>query len=207
MADRLNVGTLEGHHVRLEPLRLEHVEGIVSAADVDPLVFRYTEVPSGAEEVERWVARILEEWESGLVVPFVQIAAAENQIVGCTRYLTIRTKEGARTPYAVEVGGTWLTPAARRTAINTEAKHLLLHYAFDVWGVARVDLKTDARNGVSRAAIARVGATFEGVLRCWQPSLVAGEADEYRDTAMFSIVAAEWPRVSAALDAMVRWGT
>lgn len=204
MAARLNVGPLGGRHVRLEPLRLEHVEGIASAADVDPTVFRFTEVPSGTEEVERWVVRLLEEWESGLVVPFVQVSVAEDQIVGCTRFLTIRTKEGAHTPYAVEVGGTWLTPRARRTAINTEAKHLLLHYAFDVWGVARVDLKTDARNEVSRAAIARVGATFEGVLRSWQPSLVAGESNEYRDTAMFSIVAAEWPRVGAALDFLVR---
>ena len=202
MAARLNVGPLEGLLVRLEPLELTHVDGIVSAAGADPSAFRYTEVPLGAAGVERWVQRQLEEWESGLIVPFVQVSVATQEVVGCTRFLTIRTREGATSPYAVEVGGTWLAPEARRTGINTDAKRLLFRYAFDGWGVVRVDLKTDARNEVSRAAIARVGATFEGVLRCWQPSLVAGESGQYRDTAMFSIVSAEWPVVAASLDAL-----
>jgi RimJ/RimL family protein N-acetyltransferase len=103
-------------------------------------------------------------------------------------------------PYAVEIGGTWLAASAQGTGINVDAKLLLLTHAFEHWQVGRVDLKTDARNERSRNAIARIGATFEGVLRSWQPSLVAGEEGRLRDTAMFSIVAGEWPAVRARLD-------
>lgn len=107
-------------------------------------------------------------------------------------------------PFAVEVGGTWLAASAQRTAVNTEAKLLLLAHAFDTWGVVRVDLKTDARNERSRAAIERLGARFEGVLRRWQPSQVAGEEDGYRDSAIYSVLDTEWPSVRANLAARLR---
>jgi RimJ/RimL family protein N-acetyltransferase len=119
--------------------------------------------------------------------------------VGATRYLTIRFRPGERTPFAVEIGGTWLAASAQRTAINSEAKLLLMSYAFDEWGVARVDLKTDARNERSRAAMARIGATFEGVLRQWQPSQVVGEETLLRSSAMFSVLDSEWPVVRQSL--------
>jgi RimJ/RimL family protein N-acetyltransferase len=102
-------------------------------------------------------------------------------------------------PYAVEIGGTWLAASAQRTGINTEAKLLLLDYAFSVLGVGRVDLKTDARNDRSRNAMARIGGTFEGVLRNWQPSLVPGEEGRLRDSALYSILDTEWPDVHERL--------
>ena len=113
--------------------------------------------------------------------------------------MTIRRLEESSSPYAVEIGGTWLAGSTQRTGINTNAKLLLLDYAFTTLGVGRVDLKTDARNERSRAAISRIGATFEGVLRHWQPSLVAGEAGRLRDTAIYSILDVEWPEVRAGL--------
>jgi RimJ/RimL family protein N-acetyltransferase len=93
-----------------------------------------------------------------------------------------------------------LGAAAQRSGINTDAKRLLLGHAFEQWGVARVDLKTDARNERSRAAIAALGAQFEGVLRSWQPSHVPGEWDSLRDTAIYSVMTAEWPAVRERLE-------
>ncbi len=97
----------------------------------------------------------------------------------------------------MEIGGTWLAASAQRTGINVEAKLLLLAHAFDEWGTARVDLKTDARNAKARAAIEGLGARLDGVLRSWQPSQAPGEADRLRDSAMYSILAAEWPAARA----------
>ncbi len=99
----------------------------------------------------------------------------------------------------MEIGSTWLGASAQRTGINTETKLLLLEHAFETWSVARVDLKTDARNTRSRNAIEGLGAQFEGVLRNWQPSMVVGEEDRYRDSAMFSILDGEWPDTKARL--------
>jgi RimJ/RimL family protein N-acetyltransferase len=118
-----------------------------------------------------------------------------------TNYLTLRFEPRADLPYAVEVGGTWLAHSAQRTGINVEAKLLLFTHAFETWGVGRVDLKTDARNARSRNAIEGVGATFEGILHSWQPSHAKGERGQLRDSAMHSIVAADWPDVCARLQA------
>ena len=107
------------------------------------------------------------------------------------------------TPFAVEIGGTWLAASAQRSGINTEAKFLLLRHAFEVWRVARVDLKTDNCNERSKAAIARIGASFEGVLRQWQPSQVVGEEIRYRDSAMFSIIDAEWPALRLRFESLM----
>ncbi|WP_250008619.1 GNAT family N-acetyltransferase [Actinoplanes sp. M2I2] len=101
--------------------------------------------------------------------------------------------------FAVGVGFTWLAASAQGTGINREAKFLLFGHAFEQWRVARVDLKTDARNARSRAAIESVGARFEGVLRSWSPSWAPGEEGRLRDAAVFSIVAAEWPECRARL--------
>jgi RimJ/RimL family protein N-acetyltransferase len=100
----------------------------------------------------------------------------------------------------VEIGGTWLAPSAQRTAINTEAKLLMLTHAFETWRVHRVSLKTDARNARSRAAILRLGARFDGVVRATR--VAADHA--IRDDAMYSILDAEWPAVKAALAARLR---
>ncbi len=194
--------TLEGRHVRLEPLGSAHAEALAGAAAEDRDTFRYTVVPDGLEDATRYVADLLEGRARGETLPFVQRDLATERVVGATRFMTLRV-EGARL-YAVEIGGTWLAASAQRGAINTEAKLLLLRHAFETWGVVRVDLKSDARNERSRAAILRLGASFEGVLRHWQPSLVVGEEGLYRDTAYYSITAEEWPERRERLGARLR---
>jgi RimJ/RimL family protein N-acetyltransferase len=123
-----------------------------------------------------------------------------------TNYLTLRWEPQTQVPYAVEVGGTWLAHSAQRSGINVEAKLLLFSHAFETWRVGRVDLKTDARNARSRAAIEGVGGQFEAVLRSWQPSHARGERGRLRDTAMFSIVTADWPDVRARLESRLAAG-
>jgi RimJ/RimL family protein N-acetyltransferase len=142
-------------------------------------------------------------WKSGEVVPFAQVDVARDRVVGVTRIMTIRRLNDSSMPYAVEIGGTWLAASTQRTGINTNAKLLLFEHAFTTLGVGRVDLKTDARNERSRAAIARIGATFEGVLRHWQPSMVPGEEGRLRDSAIFSILDTEWPDVRERLQSML----
>ena len=191
---------LEGRIVRLEPLTEAHVDGLVIASGEDRGTYGYTTVPRGRDEMLAYVRDLL----TTDTVPFAQVRLADGQPVGGTRFLTIRTKPGELVPYAVEIGGTWLAASAQRTGINVEAKLLLISHAFEVWDVGRVDFKTDARNERSRAAIAALGASFEGILRNWQPSLVPGEEDRLRDSAVYSIVATEWPAVRQALVARLR---
>jgi RimJ/RimL family protein N-acetyltransferase len=187
--------TLQGEVVHLEPLALEHIEALVPAANEDRSAYNFTTVPSSRDEMSTFVEDLLRAREAGEVVPFVQLEASSGRAIGVTRYMTIRRMNRESAPYAVEIGGTWLAASAQRTGINTEAKLLLLDYAFGVLGVGRVDLKTDARNDRSRNAMARIGGTFEGVLRNWQPSLVAGEEGRLRNSALYSILDTEWPQV------------
>ena len=198
MTDRRDVPALAGECVRLEPLRSEYIDELVRAASEDRSTYGFAAVPHGLEAMTAYVEALLQDFADGLVVPFVQI------VVGMTRYLTILSRPGHGAPYAVEIGGTWLASSAQRTGINTEAKFLLLRFAFETWHVARVDLKTDARNERARMAMMRIGASFEGVLRRWQPSQVVGEQMRYRDTAMFSIVEEEWPAISLQLSALIQ---
>jgi RimJ/RimL family protein N-acetyltransferase len=196
----LSVPELVGEVVRLEPLSRAHAQDLLVAASGDRSTYGFTVVPSTLDAMHSYVDALLSDFERGQVVPFAQVSVATGRAVGATRYLTIRYRPGQPTPFAVEIGGTWLSGSAQRTAINSEAKLLLLTYAFDEWGVARVDLKTDARNERSRAAMSRIGATFEGVLRQWQPSQVAGEEELLRDSAMFSVMDFEWPVVRESLE-------
>ena len=201
--NRLTVPTLVGPFVRLEPLRREHVDALVAAANEGRSTYTYTFVVRTREDALVYVESMTAMWEVGEVVPFVQIDAGSDRVVGATRYLSIRRLDESSLPYAVEIGGTWLSASAQRSAINTNAKLLMLEYAFATWGVTRVDLKTDARNERSRAAIERIGASLDGVLRHWQPSQVAGEEGLYRDSAMYSITDDDWPSVRERLSAMV----
>jgi N-acetyltransferase len=189
------IPTLSGPRVRLEPLSHQHVDGLLQAADEDRSTYTFTNVPKSRDAMDEYVGDLLQMWEAGEVVPFAQIEVATDRPVGATRLMTIRAIQGSTNPYAVEIGGTWLAASAQRSGLNTEAKLLLLEYAFGTWNVGRVDLKTDARNDRSRNAILRIGASFEGVLRHWQPSQVAGEENRLRDSAFFSILDTEWPRV------------
>jgi RimJ/RimL family protein N-acetyltransferase len=204
MPEQLAVAEIVGRYVRLEPLTSSHVEALVEACQVDRSMYGFTPVPEDYAGMVRFVEDLLADWKAGLVVPFAQVDVTRERAVGATRFMTLRRRSEGELPYAVEIGGTWLAATAQRTGINSEAKFLLLRHAFETWGVARVDLKTDARNERSRAAILRLGATFEGVLRSWQPSLVQGEQDRYRNSAMFSITREEWPQVREHLASIIR---
>lgn len=195
----LPISTLQGRLVRLEPLRLDHVEALCRAASGHRDSFGFTAVPDGLDATRAYVRQLVDQAAAGMMVPFAQVRVADDAPVGATRFFTMRHRDGASVPYAVEIGGTWLAASAQRTGINVEAKLLLFDHAFVEWGVERVEIRTDARNERSRQAIARLGATFEGVLRSWQPSHVVGEEDRLRDSAMYSVIAAEWPEVRRGL--------
>jgi N-acetyltransferase len=199
MSVLLHVPVLEGDRVRLEPLTPRHAADLAVAAEEDRSTYAFTTVPR-ADEVGAYVHLQLERRQLGMF-PFAQIRRTDQRAVGCTAYWDPRPWPGRQAFSAVEIGWTWLGAAAQRTGINVEAKLLLMAYAFDALGVVRVDFKTDARNARSRRAIERLGATFEGVLRQWSASRVPGEEGQLRDSAMFSVIASEWPQVEAALRA------
>ena len=192
---------MRGGVVALEPLDDRHLDDLVAAAAEDRRSFGFTTVPEGHAAATDYIATQLRAADAGELVPFAQVRLGDGRAVGCTAFLNLRSHPGRDDPFAVEIGWTWLSASAQRSGINTEAKLLLLGHAFEIWRVVRVDLKTDSRNERSRRAIERIGARFEGVLRNWQPSLVAGEQGRYRDSAMFSIVADEWPEVRSSLRA------
>jgi N-acetyltransferase len=192
-------GVLEGELVRLERLVPEHAAGLATAAAEERMSYAFTAVPDSAEKMRGYVEQLCAARDIGEVLPFVQRRLAGGELVGVTSFLNLRRWARDGPFFAVEIGNTWLAASAQRSGLNVEAKLLLLGQAFDGWGVGRVDLKTDARNARSRDAIEALGATFEGVLRHWQPSQVRGEDGALRDTAMYSITADEWPAVHERL--------
>ncbi|MFE0154188.1 GNAT family N-acetyltransferase [Nonomuraea sp. NPDC059007] len=183
--------TLHGTLVRLEPLTLGHAPDLAKAAEEDRSSYAYTMVPR-AHEVESYISAQLT--RPGLT-PFAQVRTQDGTAVGCTGFWDPRTWPGRADLRAIEIGFTWLSASAQGSGINSEAKLLMLDHAFNVLGVERVDLKTDARNERSRRALERLGATFEGVLRSWSLSWAPGEEGRLRDSAMFSVIAPEWPAV------------
>jgi N-acetyltransferase len=195
----LDVPLLSGSLVRLEPLSASHVPDLAEAAEENRAAYGFTWVPRAAE-VGDYVRAQRE--RSGLT-PFAQVRVADGRAVGCTAYWDLRAWPNRDSLRAVEIGFTWLAASAQGTGVNAEAKLLLFTYAFEALGVARVDLKTDARNERSRRAITALGAQFEGVLRNWSASWAAGEEGRLRDSAMFSVVAEEWPTVKSSLTARV----
>jgi RimJ/RimL family protein N-acetyltransferase len=190
---------LIGNLVRVEPLSRHHADDLTATAEEDRSSYGFTKVPRGSAEIKEYIQAQMTRADEGELIPFAQIRLADERAVGSTSYLSIRFRPEKPDPFAVEIGSTWLGASAQRTGINTETKLLLLEHAFTTWSVARVDFKTDARNVRSRNAIEALGAQFEGVLRNWQPSLVVGEEDRHRDSAMFSILDSEWPDTEARL--------
>jgi len=198
MGFQLDGPELAGSLVRLEPLSYRHAADLAVAVDADRSSFGFTWVPT-ADEMQEYIAAQLERAATGQLAPYAQIAQATGRAVGVTAYWDPRLWPAGDALYAVEVGFTWLGASAQGTGINVEAKFLLLQNAFEAWNVARVDMKTDARNGRSRAALAGVGARFEGVLRNWSRSWAPGETGRLRDSAMFSVIASEWPECRSKL--------
>jgi RimJ/RimL family protein N-acetyltransferase len=192
---------LRGRFVRLTPMTADDLDGLLAAASEDRTTYGYTSVPGDRAAMRTQVEALIAMRDRGHDVPFTTRDARDDRIVGSTRFLWLRSYFDRDVPDAVEIGGTWLAASAQRSAINTEAKLLMLAHAFETWRVQRVDLKTDARNERSRAAIERVGGRLDGVVRNWQPSLVPGEEGRSRDSALYSIVPSEWPGVRAALEA------
>jgi RimJ/RimL family protein N-acetyltransferase len=197
----------------LEPLTIEHAPALVEAASQDRSTFGFTAVPDGIEEMLNYVRNLLGSHKAGQDVPFVQrrvnSEGSLGEVVGCTRFMNIafplsRSVNGELVPDGVEIGGTWLAKSAQRTSINTEAKLMLMTYAFETWRVQRVAICTDERNEQSRRAIERIGGIFEGVLRSDRPSWVASEKGNLRNTAVYSVVSAEWPEVKSRLTSIVR---
>jgi len=184
---------LQGRSVRLEPIRREHCEMLWEAAkDSAEAIFRWIPYPMRSlAEFETWIDKAFAEQERGESLVFATIDQAAGAVAGSTRFMNID-----RANRRVEIGSTWLAPAYQRTAINTEAKYLMLRHAFETWNCIRVELKTDALNQKSRNAIARIGAKEEGTLR---QHLVTWTG-RVRDTVYFSILEAEWPGVKATLE-------
>lgn len=185
--------TLTGRHVRLEPLDPAHGPDL-TATGAEEEIWRYMPAvpPKDGAAMAAMVSAALREAERGVRQPFAIIRLDTGRAVGSTSYLDIAPEHRR-----IEIGWTWLGAEARRTAINTECKYLLLKHAFETLGCQRVQLKTDARNLRSQAAIKRIGAKREGVLR---RHMVMPD-DQVRDTVMFSIVAEEWPAVKTRLEA------
>jgi RimJ/RimL family protein N-acetyltransferase len=198
MCPWFNAPVLEGSLVRLEPLAVRHAEDLAAAAEEDRGSYGFTLVPSG-DAVGGYLSAQFARVAQGLV-PFAQIRRADGRAVGCTAYWDPRPWPGRDDALrAVEVGFTWLSASAQGSGINTEAKLLLMSHAFESLRVARVDLKTDARNMRSRRAIESLGATFEGVLRSWSMSWAPGEEGRLRDSAIYSVIAPEWDEVRSRL--------
>jgi RimJ/RimL family protein N-acetyltransferase len=182
---------LEGDHVRLEPLGEQHRTDLVAAAAEDPATMRYMLTNIAVHGWEAWIGEALRGVAAGTYVAWATVDRASGQAVGSTRFGDIEPDHGR-----VEIGWTWIAPSHQRTAINTEAKLLQLRYAFDDLGATRVALKTDGRNLRSQAAIERLGAMREGVLRR-HTRMPDGFL---RDTVYYSILADEWPGVRARLE-------
>jgi RimJ/RimL family protein N-acetyltransferase len=183
--------TLEGRHVRLEPLAKAHLAGLAEVG-LDEELWRWipTQVRT-AEEMAAYIETALQEQERGGALPFAIVDKATGRAIGSTRYGNID-----RTHHRVEIGWTWVSWEWQRTAVNTEAKYLLLRHAFETLGCIRVELKTDSLNEKSRAAILRIGAQHEGIFR----NHMITASGRIRHSAYYSIIDSEWPAVKVRLE-------
>jgi len=196
MSTEMTVGpvTLEGRHVRLEPVSQAHQADLASVG-LDEELWRWIPIPVRTPaEMSAYVATALDEQVRGVSLPFALIEKSSDRAIGCTRYGNID-----RTHHRVEIGWTWVAPAWQRTTVNTEAKYLLLRHAFETLGCIRVELKTDSLNEKSRAAILRIGAREEGIFR----NHMITASGRIRHTVYFSILDSEWPAVKSRLQSMM----
>lgn len=187
--------TLEGRHVRLEPLAESHADALFPEAD-EPDIWQY--MPYGevnsADKLHAVIVDLLGRQARGTDLCFVTIHQTLNKPIGMTRFMEIQHQHRG-----VEVGGTWLGRAHRRTAANTEAKYLMFQHAFEVWGCIRLQIKTDLRNERSQRAIERLGLVREGVLR---KSVIMPDG-YHRSSVYYSVIDDEWPAMKARLEALL----
>jgi N-acetyltransferase len=183
--------TLAGELVRLEPMAAEHEDGLWEASrDERTWTWLSVHQPRTREEMKEYLDAALANASDGIELPLVTIRRDDGRVVGSTRYLALRPEHRS-----VEIGWTWLHPDAWGTGINVEAKLLMLEHAFERMGCHRVELKTDARNERSRAAMAALPAQFEGVHR---KQMIVRDGQR-RDSAWYSVLDDEWPEVRANL--------
>jgi N-acetyltransferase len=196
MAEEMKVSpvTLQGRHVRLEPLSKAHLAGLAEVG-LDEDLWRWIPTPvRTAQEMEAYVLTALDEQARGVSLPFAILEKATGKVIGSTRYANIE-----RTHRRLEIGWTWVARPWQRTAVNTEAKYLLLKHAFETLGCMRVELKTDSLNERSRAAILRIGAKEEGTFR----NHMITASGRMRHSVYFSVVNSEWPAVKTRLETML----
>jgi N-acetyltransferase len=200
---RIECPVLAGEHVRLEPLEYRHVDGLVAAAAADPSLYAWSPVPQGSAEAIRYVETALLWRDANTAVPFALVRASDGLVIGSTRFFRMERwfwpeghpRNRRKIPDVCEIGYTWLTRPAIRTAANTEAKLLMLTHAFEVWRMLRVCFHAHAQNTRSRAALERIGGKFEGILRSHRMA----KDGTARDSARYSIVETEWPEVKRRL--------
>ncbi len=189
---------LEGQHVRLEPLSFEHLADLARVA-FDEEIWRWTsERALSADELRAYVERAMAAARTGTALPFATVASPGGRAVGSTRFANFDASNRR-----VEIGWTWLGREWQRTAVNTEAKSLMLAHAFEKLGCVRVELRTDVKNERSRAAIRRIGAVEEGVLR----KHAITSTGRVRDDVYYSILDDEWPEVKARLEERLARGS
>jgi len=182
---------LEGTHVRLEPLAKSHLAGLAEVG-LDEELWRWIPTPVRTrEEMATYIETALDEQAQGMALPFAIVEKATGRAIGSTRYGNID-----RTHRRVEIGWTWVARNWQRSAMNTEAKYLLLRHAFETVGCIRVELKTDSLNERSRAAILRLGARQEGTFR----NHMITASGRIRHTVYFSIIDSEWPVIKGRLE-------
>ena len=183
--------TLEGKCIRLEPLSLAHHAALCHVGR-DQDVWRWITAPVRTpEEMRAYIETALAEQAAGTALPFATIERASGRAIGSTRYGNID-----RSNRRVEIGWTWIARPWQRTAVNTEAKYLMLRHAFETLGCIRVELKTDSLNERSRKAILRIGAQEEGTFR----NHMITASGRIRHTMYYSIIDSEWPAVKANLE-------
>lgn len=186
---------LEGSVIRLEPLTSSHLDSLC-AVGLDPELWKMTLTNvQTREEMQSYIEAALRAQEQGTALPFVIVERATGTVVGSTRYMNIDPPNRK-----LEIGSTWVAKRWQRTAVNTEAKYLLLRHAFEEWGCLRVEFKTDVLNTQSRNALLRIGAKEEGVLRKHQIT----QTGRVRDSVYYSIIDTEWPEVKRRLEKKLR---
>jgi N-acetyltransferase len=189
---QLEAVTLAGRYVRLEPLTMEHNAGLCEVG-LDERIWRWNpfQVVRTPDDMQAYIEKALKQQAAGDALPFATIEQVSGQPMGSTRFSKID-----RDNRCVEIGSTWIAPPWQRTAVNTEAKYLMLRHAFETLGCIRVELKTDSLNERSRNAILRIGAKEEGILR----NHMITTSGRIRHSVYFSIIDSEWPAVKADLE-------